>query len=413
MSFSDLQFSETDARKIQDRLQRVYEEVRRAAGEPGYKLAPAEPERLVQLAEAAALTQIATDIDKTGKGNLLFFADEETIEHIGFLYGDRGKRLPASHALTTIRYTLSTIRAVRTIIPKGYRTTPDNKVFFATKSAIEIPAGELHGDVEAECTIAGMAGMGFEPGDINNMVDILPFVAAAENITPTSGGADIEDIEAYRARLQLLPESFSVAGPDGAYEFWARSANPGIADAKAWMPELDLQSFGEFLAPWGITDASGFYNALGNYYRESGTGPGNVNVAVLMQGGELPSEEILNQVKETLIGKTRRPLTDYVHVVEPQAKEFDVAARYWIETERATEATSIIDAVGKAVDRYIAWQKSRLGLDILPDILHKLIMDCGVKRLEITEPAFQILEPNEVAQFNGNKTVTYEGFEDA
>jgi phage-related baseplate assembly protein len=138
-----------------------------------------------------------------------------------------------------------------------------------------------------------------------------------------------------------------------------------------------------------------------------------VDVTVLMQDGELPSEEILNQVKETLNGKTRRPLTDYVHVVEPKTKEFDVAVRYWIETERATEATSIIDAVDKAVNRYIAWQKSRLGVDILPDILHKIIMDCGVKRLEITEPVFQILEPNEVAQFSGNKTVTYEGFEEA
>jgi phage-related baseplate assembly protein len=179
------------------------------------------------------------------------------------------------------------------------------------------------------------------------------------------------------------------------------------------MPELDIPSFAEFLEPWGITDAAGFYNALGDYYRESGTGPGNVNVAVLMQDGELPSEEILNQVKETLNGKTRRPLTDYVHVVEPEAKGFDVAVRYWIETERATEAASIIAAVEKAVERYIAWQKSRLGLDILPDILHKLIMDCGVKRLEITEPAFEVLAPNEAAQFSGNKTVTYEGFEDA
>jgi phage-related baseplate assembly protein len=412
MSFSDLQFSETDARKIQARLQLVYEEIRRAAGESGYKLAPADPERLVQLAEAAALTQVAADIDKTGKGNLLFFANEETIEHIGILYGDRGKRLPASYALTTMRYTLSTSRAVRTIIPKGNRTTSDNKIFFATKNAIEIPAGELYGDAEAECTIAGMAGMGFEPGDINNIVDVLPFVATAENITATSGGADIEDIEAYRARLQLLPESFSVAGPDGAYEFWARTANPGIMDAKVWMPELDLQSFAEFLEPWGITDASGFYNALGDYYRESGTGPGNVNVTVLMRDGELPSEEILNQVKETLSGKTRRPLTDYVHVKEPEAKGFDIEVRYWIEAERATEATSIIDTVAKAVDRYIVWQKSRLGLDILPDMLHKFIMDCGVKRLEITEPAFRVLAPNEVAQFSGNKTVIYEGFGD-
>jgi phage-related baseplate assembly protein len=396
MSFSDLQFSETDARKIQDRLQRVYEEVRRAAGEPGYRLAPADPERLVQLAEAAALTQIATDIDKTGKGNLLFFADEETIEQIGLLYGDRGKRLPASYALTTMRYTLSIPRAVRTIISKGFRTTPDNKIFFATKKAIEIPAGELYGDVEAECMTAGMAGMGFEPGDISNMVDITPFVASVTNITPTSGGADIEDIESYRARLQMLPESFSVAGPDGAYEFWARTANPGITDTKVWMPDLDIGNFAAFLSAWGITNAQGFYDELFAYFRESGTGPGNVNVAVLMKDGELPSEEIKNQVLETLSDKRVRPLTDFVHVKDPNPVEYNIAGEYWIRTDDATKAQSIIDSVNLAVERFISWQRNILGRDINPSVLHQLIMECGVKWVVINKPALTKLAPWQV-----------------
>ena len=413
MAFSDLQFSETDARKIQALFQRIYEEIRRANGSPGFRLAAGDPERLIQLTESAVITQIATDIDKTGKGNLLFFADEETIEHIGYLYGERGKRMAASYALTTMRYTLSVVRPVITLIPQGYRTTPDNRVFFATLRPLEIPAGELYADVEAQCLTPGVVGDDFAIGDIRNMVDLVPFVASAENITLSSGGAEEESIEAYRARLRMLPESISVAGPDGAYEFWARTANPGIVDAKAWMPELDLVSFKDFLAPWGITDVSGFYSALGNYYRESGTGPGNVNITALMKDGDLPSEEVLNQVKEILSSKTRRPLTDYVHVVPPETKEFSVQVQYWIETERATEAASIIDAVDKAVERYIAWQKSRLGLDILPDILHKLIMDSGVKRLEITEPVFTILKPNEVAQFTGDKKVTYMGLEDA
>ncbi|MDR1902916.1 MAG: baseplate J/gp47 family protein [Treponema sp.] len=412
MSFSDLQFSETDARKIQDRLQRVYEEVRRAAGEPGYRLAPADPERLVQLAEAAVLTQIATDIDKTGKGNLLFFADEETIEHIGSLYGDRGKRLSESYALTTMRYTLSVSRTVRTIIPKGYRTTPDNKVFFATSSVIEIPAGEMHGDVEAECTTAGMAGMGFEPGDINNMVDVLPFVASAENITPTSGGADREDIEAYRARLQLLPESFSVAGPDGAYGFWARTANPGITDTKVWMPEFDFASFGAFLAPWGITDTEIFYRALFNYFRESGTGPGNVNITVLMKDGLLPSQEVKNQVIETLSDKRVRPLTDFVHVKDPEPVEYSIIARYWIRTEDATKAQSIIDSVGLAVERFIDWQKSILGRDINPSYFHRLLMECGIKWAVIEEPSPTNLDPWQVGILSGSPQVIFEGLED-
>ncbi|MDR1248907.1 MAG: baseplate J/gp47 family protein [Treponema sp.] len=399
MAFNDLQFAEADARKIQDRLQRVYEEIRRANGETGFKLAPADPERLVQLADAAALTQVAADIDKTGKGNLLFFADEETIEQIGYLYGERGKRLPASYALTTIRYTLSIPRTVRTIIPKGYRTTPDNKIFFATKNAIEIPADALYGDVEAECTTAGMAGMGFEPGDIKNMVDITPFVASAENITATSGAEDIEDIESYRARLQMLPESFSVAGPDGAYEFWARTANPGITDTKVWMPDLDIDGFAAFLSSWGITDAQGFYDELFAYFRESGTGPGNVNVAVLMKDGELPSEEVKSHVLETLSDKRVRPLTDFVHVKNPEPVEYNIAGEYWIRTADAAKAQSIIDNVNLAVERFVSWQRNILGRDINPSFLHQLIMECGVKWAVINEPAPTKIEPWQIGIF--------------
>ena len=413
MSFDDLRFAQDDARVLTDRLRELYETIRRASGEPAFRLPLASPERLIQLTEAAILAQVNHDIDRTGKGNLLFFADDSTIEHLGYLYGERGNRMEASYALTTLRYTLSVARTVRTIIPKGYRVTPDNKIFFATLRQMEIPAGEISGEVEAQSTTAGIDGDGFKVGDIKNMVDLVPFVAKVENTTVSNGGAEREELEVYRQRLRMLPESFSTAGPDGAYEFWARSANPGIIDAKVWMPELDLTKFAEFLAPWGITDAGAFYEALGNYYRESGTGPGNVDVTVLMKNGEMPSEEILSQVTETLSPKTRRPLTDFVHVVMPQPVEFNVDFQYWIEMDRATEANSIIEAVNAAAEQYIEWQKSRLGLDIVPDMLHKLIMNCGVKRVVITEPEYKELKMYEVAQFGGIKTINYEGLEDA
>jgi len=413
MRFEDLKFAEDDARVLADKLKDFYEAIRRVHGEAGFRQRPADPERLMQLTEAAILAQVNHDIDYAGKGGLLFFADENTVEHIGYLYGDRGKRLDASFSLTTIRYTLSVKRTVKTVILKGSRVTADNKIFFATMATLEIPAGELTGEIEAKCLTAGIEGDGFAVGTIKNMVDRVPFVSTVENITPSTGGEETEGLEAYKERLRILPESFSTAGPDGGYEFWARTANPGIVDAKAWQPDLDMESFKEFLKPWGITNASGFYKALGDYYRESGTGPGNVNITALMKNGELPAEEVLNQVKETLSAKTRRPLTDYLHVVPPEIKEFCVSVQYWIETERATEAASIIDAVDKAVERYIAWQRSQLGLDIVPDMLHKLIMDCGVKRMEIAEPAFTELKPNEVAQFTGDKTVDFMGLEDA
>jgi len=412
MAFNNMKFSDTDARRIAARLQSVYEEIRRANGEHGFRLAAGDPERLIQLTETAALAQVATDIDSAGKGNLLFFAEGVMLDHLGFLFGERGKRLQASNALTTIRYTLSVARSVCTIIPKGFRTTPDNKIFFETKRAIEIPAGELYGDAEAECMTPGMAGMGFEPGDINNMVDVSPFVASAENITPTSGGSDAEDDDSYRARLQMLPESFSVAGPDGAYEFWARTANPGIGDTRVWMPDLDMASFAAFLAPWGVADAAAFYNELFNYFRESGTGPGNVNIAVLMKDGELPSDEVKEQVLETLSDKRVRPLTDFVHVKDPEVIEYSIHARYWIRRGDAAKAQSIIDGVELAVQQFAAWQKGVLGRSVNPSYLHQLIMECGVKWAVIDEPEPTRIEPWQIGILTGTPVVTFEGLED-
>jgi len=413
MRFEDLKFAEDDARILADKLREFYEALRRAHGEPGFRQGLADPERLMQLTEATILSQVNQNIDAAGKGSLLFFAGEDTVEHIGYLYGDRGKRLEDSFSLTTIRYTLSVALDFVTIIPKGSRVTADNKIFFATKEVLEIPAGELTGEVEAECLTAGIVGNGFGIGTIKNIVDRVPFVSSVVNITPSTGGVEVESVEAYKERLRILPESFSTAGPNGAYEFWARTANPGIIDSKVWLPELNMQSFAEFLAPWGITNTEGFYNAIFNYFRTSGTGPGNVNITILMKDGELPSDEIINQVDETLSARTRRPLTDFVHVIKPTPIDFNVNFKFWIDTERATEATSIIEAVNRVVEEYITWQKSMLGLDILPDKLHKLVMDCGVKRLQIIQPVFKVLKPNEVAQFDGNKSVIFEGLEDA
>ncbi len=45
-----------------------------------------------------------------------------------------------------------------------------------------------------------------------------------------------ESDDDYRERLQLSPEGLSVAGPEGAYEYNARSADPDVKDAKAVCP---------------------------------------------------------------------------------------------------------------------------------------------------------------------------------
>lgn len=57
-------------------------------------------------------------------------------------------------------------------------------------------------------------------------------------VTPAIGDtpAVMESDERFRRRIQLAPESFSVAGPAGAYEFHALSLDPSISDVHAYSP---------------------------------------------------------------------------------------------------------------------------------------------------------------------------------
>jgi hypothetical protein len=46
----------------------------------------------------------------------------------------------------------------------------------------------------------------------------------------TANGTDDETDEELRERIRLAPSQFSVAGPTGAYKFFAKSAHPSIVD---------------------------------------------------------------------------------------------------------------------------------------------------------------------------------------
>jgi phage-related baseplate assembly protein len=112
-----------------------------------------------------------------------------------------------------------------------------------------------------------------------------------------------------------------------------------------------------------------------------------------------------------LSAKTVRPLTDNVIVSSPVAKNFNVDFMYYIDTEDATNAVTIQLAVQSAVEKYVLWQKSKLGRDINPTELYYRIRAAGAKRAEIIEPVFTKVEPYEVA-IAGTPTITFGGLED-
>ena len=383
MALGDITFVERDPSVIESQVIALQEKFLSVEGQTPVKFYPADPRRLMSLGYIAMITLLRNDIDRTAKMNTLYYAVDEYLDLKGF---DSGvTRLEASPATTTLRYELSAPQPQAVIIPAGTRATPDGNIYFATTEPVEIPAGETAAEVTAQCAVAGLSGNGWSPGQINQEVDRLVWVKSVTNITASSGGADAEDDENYRARIQMAPESFSVAGPKGAYAYHARSVHQGIIDVAVLGPE---DSEGEHVIE-----------------------PCNVEIYPLMTGGELPSQEILDAVLAACDAEDVRPDTDYVHVLTPETVAYDLNVTYWIDRNNATLAAAIQAAVEAAAEGWALWQRSKLGRDINPSELTRRMVVAGAKRVEITSPTFRALMPWQLATV-ASAAVAFGGLED-
>ncbi|NPV30551.1 MAG: baseplate J/gp47 family protein [Firmicutes bacterium] len=363
-----IEFVSTDVGEIEANIITVYE------GISGRKLAPGDPVRLFLQAIAAIIAQQRVLINYAAKQNLLMYAEGAYLDHIGALV--RTERLPAKAAQTTLRFTISPPQPQAVIIPAGIRATPDGQVFFATVQATTVPAGATQIDVVAECTTPGTIGNGWQVGQINKLVDPLPWVQKVENITVSSGGVDEEDDDSYRERIRQAPESFSVAGPEEGYKYWAKSAHQSIIDVSVTSPA-----------------------------------PGQIEIRPLLENGQIPGQEILDAVAGVCNDKRIRPLTDQVVVLAPEVVSYNIDLTYYIAQANAAIAASIQEAVNKAVEDYVAWQRAKLGRDINPSELIARVMAAGAKRVNVISPVFTSIAPHQIA-IAGTVSVQYGGLED-
>ena len=367
----DITFAEKSPDAIETAIFKTYEDITERS------LARGDPVRLFLETIALIIIQQRAVIDYAAKMNLLAYASGSYLDHIGALLGVT--RLEASSAYTTLQFNLSEAQSVNILIPAGTRATPDGKILFATLEAATIEAGETTINITAECTTAGEIGNGFIAGQIKRLVDPFPYEMAVENITTSYGGGDVENDENFRERIQIAPESFSVAGARGAYEYYARSAHQDIVD----------------VAVIGPPDLA----------------PGYVEIYPLMQDGELPSSEILELVYETCNADDVRPLTDYVSVLAPKIVNFDLSVKYYIDRANATQSLELQQAIEKAVEDWLVWQRSKLGRDLNPSELNHRMVAAGAKRTEINSPIFTVLKAYELAVVN-SASVTFGGLED-
>ncbi|MDE6735812.1 MAG: baseplate J/gp47 family protein, partial [Desulfovibrio sp.] len=278
-----ISFAPGDAADVEAAVISAYERL------AGVTLQRADPVRLFLESLAYVITVQNNVIDLAGKQNLLAYASGGHLDHLGALMGVT--RIPAQPARCTLCFGVGEVLAFALPIPAGTRvSTQDGKIAFATELAAEIAPGELAVDVPARAAEAGLAASGLVAGQVCRLVDPLPHIVSAVNVTATAEGADVEDDARLRERIRLAPESYTVAGSAGQYEARVLEVSADILAVSVHTPE-----------------------------------PGVVDVRFVLAGGELPDADMIALVRDHLNAETVRPLTEQVLVCAPDVVEYAIS----------------------------------------------------------------------------------------
>ena len=373
--YPDIEFVETDTETIENSMIALFELMYKEMTGKTKKVYPASPERLFIAWAASIVIQQRIIINETAKKNVPRYANGKYLDSLGELFKDTF-RLPEARATALFRFYISEPQEQSVIVPQGTRINFDGEIVFSTTEELEIRAGDAYGDILGECLTPGIVGNNIAAGQIKEIVDTYDYFWKVENITRTAGGADKESDQSYYERLRESMEGFSTAGPVGGYIYHVKSVSTAITDVTATSPE-----------------------------------PGLVDIRVLLNGGEMPTEATMQEIQDALNASTVRPLTDRVIVSKPEEVPFSVDVTIYLPRYSQTSSTIIERDARSAVAAYIKWQTEKMGRDINPSRLHNFLMEAGLKRAEIRKPDFTVVPETSVARLTG-ETVLNGGTED-
>ena len=369
-------FIPTDAGALVSALVSGYERL------TGASVQPASPEKLFIQWVADVLLQERALNNYTGNQNIPSRASGENLDALGELFYVT-ERPAAQPAVCSQRFHISQAQAAAILIPAGTRVTDaSGALVWETVEDVYVGIGDTCADVQVRCQTPGVAGNGYAAGQLNTIIDLFDYYDHCENTTASDGGADEASDGEYYELMRASMDAYSTAGPQGGYIYHAKRVSTKIADVAANSPT-----------------------------------PGTVDLYVLMDDGTIAQPEIKNAVLAACSADTVRPLTDLVSVKDPETVAYDIAFTYYIPAESPLSPADIEAAVDAAVKQYVAWQCGRLGRDINPSYLIGLLMQTGIKRVDLTAPAFTVLRDGsnqdtpQVAAIGGI-TATNGGYED-
>ena len=338
-------------------------------------LRPGDKEHIHLRIESGQYYQMYQKLDNAAKMNLLKYSTGDFLKHLGAL--KKTFLQEPNKAIVTVRFLLSDIRKEVVYIPKGTRVTAGDGIYFATDDYAEVTVGSSYVDVNCTCETAGTIGNDYIIGQIEVLVDPVPYVASVSNITKSEGGTVEETEESFRERIFLAPSSYSVAGPSDAYEYWVKQYNSAaIEDVKIYEPAEAV-----------------------------------VDIRILLKDGKLPGKPFCDGCLQYLKENPIIPLTDNDIVSAPDVVKYNLKAVYYIARSDINSIAAIQRSVESAKDTYLNWQRTKIGRDINPDALTEFVRAAGGKRIVIESPIFTKIPETSIAQ---EETIefSYGGIED-
>lgn len=371
----EIKFTETNSMKIYDD---ILDNVMDYVSEPLY---PGDERRIYTEAIIQVLVSLYNTLNDVAKQRMLQYARGEVLDAIGDM--EDTPRLQPDPAHDTIRFYTSETLGQNILIPAGTRVTAEGEIYFATDKNVVLQAGTNYVDTEAYCQTPGSDYNNISAGTLNVLVDVIPYISSVSNLYGTTGGDDGEPYDEagddhYRERIRLSKASYSVAGPVEAYKYFALSASPDISDILVDSPEGNV-----------------------------------IDIYVLMNGGALPTDEILEEVENIVGASDVRPMTDKVTALAPTQISYDIEIKYYTTLDNEAEAIQVVEADGGAIDQYNEWQTSALGRDINPDYLRRFILapengSTAIERIDVVSPVFKNLTNKQVAKYSGSVKISHE-----
>jgi phage-related baseplate assembly protein len=206
---------------------------------------------------------------------------------------------------------------------------------------------------------------------VNVQLSPSALIASATNTATTAGGSAPETDDHLRTRIQAAPNQFSVAGPVGAYRFFAISADPSIIDAQI------------------VSPAPGVVNA---YVL---TGPVSVQPAAAPNSAGVAGALLLAKVGAALNADNVRPLTDTVNALAVTEIDYQITGTVTLYSD--ADPTATMAAASAAAQELALELAAKIQRDIVPSQIIAALSVAGVYGVTLTAPALTTLSAGQWA----------------